>query len=315
MRAVRFHEWGSAPQVDLVAAPVAAPGETLVRVEAAAVAHLDLTVASGDFGIKPALPYVAGVEGSGVVVRSDELAAGTRVLLRGGGLGLLRDGTWAEYVTAGPKAMRTVPDGMAPELAATWYVPATTAHVALHTVAHLAEDEVVVVAGAAGAVGSLATQLALQAGASVVGLVAAESQRELVPAGAEAVVASDEDRLAELAATRSATLLVDTIGGEAMPERCRWVRAGGRAALIGYVAGTSAVLDLPNWLLDDVALLPVNMIRRDAEARACAPELAERLTRGELRLEVEQFGFEQVGEAIAALAGGRLRGRAVLVPA
>jgi NADPH2:quinone reductase len=75
------------------------------------------------------------------------------------------------------------------------------------------------------------------------------------------------------------------------------------------------VLDLPNWLLDDVSLLPVNMIRREVEARACAPELAERLTRGELRLEVERFAFDQVGDAIAALAGGRLRGRAVLVPA
>lgn len=130
--------------------------------------------------------------------------------------------------------MRPVPAAMSPELAATWYVPATTAHVALPSLARLGDDEVVVVAG---------------------------------------------------------------------------------ALLVGYVPGASAVLDLPNRLLDDVTLVPVNMIRRDAEARACAPVLAERLTRGGLKLEVEQCPFEQVGDAIAALAGGRLRGRAVLVAA
>lgn len=104
MRAVRLHDWGSTPQVDEVEAPVAAPGDTLISLEAAVEAHLDLTVTSGEFGIELSLPYVPGVEGSGVVVTSDELAPGTRGLLRSGGLGLLRGGTWAGYVTLGPAA-------------------------------------------------------------------------------------------------------------------------------------------------------------------------------------------------------------------
>ena len=67
-----------------IGVPTAALGESLVRVEAAAVAHLDVTVAGGDFGIKPTLPYTGGVEGCGVVVESATMKPGTRVVLRGG---------------------------------------------------------------------------------------------------------------------------------------------------------------------------------------------------------------------------------------
>jgi NADPH2:quinone reductase len=84
--------------------------------------------------------------------------------------------------------------------------------------------------------------------------------------------------------------------------------------VVGYVAGTDLGLDLPNWLLDDVALLPVNMIRREGAARRHLSELTGLLLRGELTLEVEQFGLADAGRALHLLATGGLTGRAVLVP-
>ena len=315
MRAVRFHAWGSTPQLDDVDLPVPAPGETLVQVEAGAVGHLDLTIASGDFQLKPSLPYIAGVEGSGVVLASGHLAPGTRVLLRGAGIGMLRNGTWAEQISVPAKAVTAIPHELPADLAATFFVPTTTAHAALNDVTQLGDEEVVIVAGAAGAVGSIVVQLAVAAGATVIGLVANSTQKPLVPAGAEAVAGTDVGRLAELAASRPASLLVDTLGGSDLSRRCRWVRPGGRAVLIGYVAGTSTTLDLPNWLLDDVALLPMNMIRRERAARAAMPALAAQLASGTLHLEVERFGLDEVADVLGRLSTGRLRGRAVLVPA
>ncbi|GAB7006775.1 hypothetical protein JCM18899A_42480 [Nocardioides sp. AN3] len=324
MRAVRIHAWGEAPRVDALPVPEPQAGETLVKVEAAALAHFDLTVASGSFGIKPDLPYVGGVEGCGVVVSSDVLAPGTRVVLRGGGLGFARPGTWADYVTAKTKTLTPLPQGLSPELGATFWVPTTTAHTALHAIGRLgawdvegvaaAADEVVVVGGGAGAVGSMVVQLALRAGARVIALVTAPEQAELVAAGAEVVAPTDTERLAELADTRPASLFVDTLGGPQLTARARWVRPGGRAVLIGYVTGTDVRLDLANWLLDDVALLPVNMVRREAEGLALAPELAELMVRGELSLGVESFALEDAGHALELLAQGKLRGRAVVTP-
>ncbi|TDO48044.1 NADPH2:quinone reductase [Kribbella sp. VKM Ac-2527] len=317
MRAIRFHEWGADPVVEEVPAPLVKEGETLVRVEAAAVSHLDLTVASGTFDFKPQLPYVGGVEGCGIVVSSDVHEPGTRVVLRGGGLGLLRDGTWAGFV-ATRKAASPLPAELSPEVGATYFVPTTTAYVALHDIGRLGawpgvEDEVVVVAGAAGAVGSVVAQLAVRAGCVVVGVVD-PTQVDLLPAGVEPVLIGDDERAAELLKERPATLLVDTLGGQAVAQRARWVRPGGRAVVVGYVAGKELGLDVPSWLLDDVALLPVNMIRREAAAREYAPLLAELLAKGELTLEVQSFAMDDAPKALHLLATGGLRGRAVILP-
>lgn len=324
MRAVRIHEWDAPPVIEDVAIPARAAGETLVRIEAAAVAHLDRTVASGTFGVRPDLPYIGGVEGCGVVVESDTLTPGDRVMLRGGGLGLTRGGTWAEYAVTTDRHLRVLPAGLPPELGATYFVPLTTAAVALHAVGRLGQwsldgidstaDEVVLVGGAAGAVGSVIAQLALREGARVMGLVADEQQAASLPVGVEAIVSGDAGRAAELADDRPGSLLVDTLGGAALAGASGWVRPGGRAVSIGYVGGTELALDLPNWLLQDVALLPVNMIRRDREARALAHELTPLLVSGEVTLGVESFDFEDAARALELLGAGKLRGRAVLVP-
>lgn len=322
MRAARIHSWGQSPVVEDVEIPTPVTGEALVRVEAASVAHLDVTVASGDFGIKPTLPYTGGVEGSGVVVESATFETGTRVVLRGGGLGLFKNGTWAEYVVVKDKALVEVPHGLSPEVAATFWVPTTTAHTALVDVGRLGSwlpgvgnaDEHVVVAGAAGAVGSMVTQLALRHGARVTALVADAEQASRVAHGATALLAGDDERFAELAEQRPATLLVDTLGGSELMLRSRWVRPGGRAVSIGYVAGDDVSIGLSNWLLDDVALLPVNMIRREESARATVPELAALLAAGHLTLDYETFTLDETGVALDKLSAGKVRGRPVIVP-
>ncbi|MFG1682610.1 zinc-binding alcohol dehydrogenase family protein [Nonomuraea sp. NPDC049269] len=312
MRAARFHDWGAAPIVEELPEPEHKPGEVLVEVQAAALGHLDLTVAGGNFALKPPLPYVGGVEASGVVLASDTLAPGTQVLLRGGGLGLLRDGCWRERLSVTPKAVTPLASPLPPEVAASFFLPTTTAYVALHDIARLEAGEEVIVTGAAGAVGAMVAQQARLAGATVTGVVGRADQLGQVPEGIRGMVADDAEAVAELAAARPASLLVDTLGGNALVERSRWVRPGGRAVVIGYVLGTSVTVDLPSWLLDDVALLPVNMVRQERRAREVAPALIDRLATGELTLEVERFDLSEIAKALELLRDGRVRGRAVV---
>lgn len=315
MRAARFREWGSAPVVEDVPEPARGEGEVLVRVRAAAVAHLDLTVSGGDFAMKPPLPYTGGVEGSGVVLEADDdtgLAPGTQVMLRGGGLGMLRDGTWTERVSVPRKAVTVLDPPLAPEVAATFFVPATTSHVAVHDVAHVDAGDHVIVVGAAGAVGAMAVQQALAAGATVTGVVGRPGRTADVPKGAGALAL--DDAITEFAASRPASVLIDTVGGDGLVSRAAWVRPGGRAVVIGYTAGSRTEIDLPTWLLNDVALLPVNMIRAERRARQIAPDLVRQLADGELDVAVERFSLTDTARALDALRTGRLKGRAVVIP-
>lgn len=161
--------------------------------------------------------------------------------------------------------------------------------------------------GAAGAVGSLVVQLALLAGAAeVLACVSRPERVALVPSGARGVVGEPDGAPVDL--------LVDTVGGAALAGRLGRVAPGGRAVLVGYTAGTRVELELPLLMARDVALLPLNAVRRAPLAFARADALLTRLSSGELTLRVEPFGLDDVAAAWEHLSSGKAAGRVVLRP-
>ncbi|MBY8860854.1 zinc-binding dehydrogenase [Nocardia sp. CA2R105] len=315
MRAARLHSFGEAPVLDDIDIPARKAGQTLVRIDAAALGHLDMTVASGTFDIKPPLPHIGGTDGAATVVESDTFAAGTRVLVRGGGIGLTKNGCWAEYLVAADRAFTPFDSDLPPEVAATFFLPSTTGYVAVHDIAEVRAGERVIVSGASGAVGSMAAQFALLAGAAeVIGVVPRQDQVELLPDGVRPVVGRGSALAEQLGDEPVAEVLIDTLGGDMLPPLLGRVVPGGRAALIGYTLGTELALDLPNWLLSDVKILPVNMIRKGARQAELAPDLIGKLAAGEVRLAVQQFPLDRIADALQLMREGKVAGRAVVVP-
>jgi NADPH2:quinone reductase len=292
VKAVRIHGFNTVPVLEDVADPVARPGRTIVRMEAATVGHIDRTVWRGSFLRHPPLPYTPGVEAAGVVIASGRYGVGQRVWLRGSGLGTLFDGTWCEQIDAPDEALGPLPDAVPMTLGAAFFSPTTSAWVALHEVAKLQAGEQVLVAGASGAVGSLVMQLAREAGCTATAVI--------------------PDAAPPLAA--SADLLIDTVGGDVLARTLPSVRPGGRAVLIGYTAGPTLSLDIAHFLQRDVALLPLNMFRREVAGRVAAPGLLERLADGRLHLEVQLFALADAAAALDWITQRGHRGRAVLVP-
>lgn len=138
-------------------------------------------------------------------------------MLRGKGLGLFRDGTWREQASVPGGAMTPVDPRLAHDVAATFFVPCTTAYVALNDVAHLEAGERIAVIGAVGAVGSMLVQQALLADAEVTGVVSREEQVTWLPPGAEGVALDSPGAVAGLAEERKFDLLADTIGARGSP--------------------------------------------------------------------------------------------------
>lgn len=288
MKAVRVHAWGEPPRLEELPEPQVGPGRSLVRMHAATVGHIDRTVWSGAFLRHPPLPYVPGVEAAGIVIAGDRFAPGTRVWMRGAGLGIARDGTWCEVIEVADEALGPLPDAVSFALGSAFFSPCTSAWVALHEVARLQAGERVLVSGASGAVGSIVVQLAREAGAQV----------EVFDASRPVQPESD--------------VLVDMVGGTVLPQALRGVKPGGRAVLVGYAGGTEARLDLPELLQRDIALLPLNILRREPAARAAAPALLQRIAEGRLQLAVREFPLAQAHEAMQWIATRGHGGRAVL---
>jgi len=311
MRAMRIHAWGAPPRLEELPEPAPRPGRSLVRMAATTASHLDRSIAAGGFLRHPPLPYVPGVEAAGTVLQSELYPAGARVWLRGAGLGTSEDGTWRETISAPDAALGALPDAIAMPLGAAFFSPCTAAWVSLFRVGALQPGERVLVSGASGAVGSIAVQLARDAGAHVAEARVVDGEVVVDASGAAA-------RADSAAATGDHAagfdLLIDAVGGPGLPALLRRLVPGGRAVLVGYTAGKSVELDLAELMQRDLRLLPLNMLRREAEARAAAPELLARLADGRLQLALRTFPLVDAAQAMAWIAERGHRGRAVLVP-
>jgi NADPH2:quinone reductase len=289
VKAVRIPGFGAAPVLEDLPDPQPRPGRTIVRMAAATVGHIDRTIWSGAFLQHPPLPYVAGVEAAGIVIASNRHAAGQRVWVRGSGLGTTNDGTWCELIDAPDEALGLLPDGLDMALGAAFFSPCTSAWVALHEIAKLQAGERMLVTGATGAVGSMTVQLAREVGGVVLTRTEAAQQQGV-------------------------DLLVDTVGGPVLEAALPCVVPGGRAVLVGYTAGNMLPLNIAHFLQRDVALLPLNMFRREAAGRAAVPALLARLADGRLTLEVKRFALGEAASALEWITQRGHRGRAVLVP-
>lgn len=308
-RTLVLEEFGTLPRLGRRAVPAPRPGHTLVRMAAATVAHLDLNILDGQFGILPELPFIPGTQGSGFVLASDIHPEGALVRLRGEGLGLSTDGAWAEHALVPDAAVEIMPEGTDPALACIYFSPVGTAWATVHSIAQVRPGERVLVTGASGAVGAVAVQLAARAGAEVIGAVGRPAKLPHVPDVAKALLASD---LSEEAIGGRVDVLIDTVGGQVLRDALDLVRPRGRAALLGYTAGRELTLDLADFFLADVSLLPVNMITRGKEVAPEVLRLLPELSSGALSLPYERYGMDALGTAVERLRTGAAVGKIVL---
>jgi NADPH:quinone reductase len=238
---------------------VLAPDDVLVEVESACVAYIDLLMASGQYHHKPPLPYVPGLEYTGVVrwvgdavttlqagdrAMNDYLLAGPR-----SAGGHQAWGGWATYAVAPAHALLAIPPSLSSDEACNTLLNYETAHFGLLERARLRPGETVLITGATGAAGLAAIQTAKILGASRVvatgrGLARLEAAKAQ---GADHVIdltafgeAPQGLRDAVKAATNGhgADVLFDTVGGDWAVEALRCLAFGGRMVIIGWAANT-----------------------------------------------------------------------------
>ncbi|MGY0004747.1 NADP-dependent oxidoreductase [Micromonospora sp. I033] len=170
-------------------------------------------------------PSIPGHEVAGVVTALSYGTTGLSVGQRVFGLtDWTRDGTLAEYVVVEARNLAPLPGDVDFTVGAGVAMAGLTAWQGLFDHGRLLEGQTVLVHGAAGAVGSMATQLARQAGAYVIGTGRAGGRQIAVDFGAHEFVDLDNDALEDVGGV---DLVFDVIGGDIQKRSAGLVRAGG----------------------------------------------------------------------------------------
>ncbi|MEU8929148.1 NADP-dependent oxidoreductase [Streptomyces sp. NPDC048409] len=278
--------------------PHAAENDVVVRVHAAGFTRGELAWPGTwtDRTGRDRTPSVPGHEVSGVVA---ELGYGTTGLTVGqrvfGLTDWSRDGSLAEYVAVEARNLAPLPADVDHTVAAVLPISGLTAWQGLFDHARIAAGQTVLVHGAAGGVGSLAVQLAREAGTRVIGTGRAADRDTVLALGAHAFLDLDTDRPGD---TGEVDTVFDVIGGDVLDRSAALVRAGGTLVSVAE----------PPRVRPESGRAVFFVVEPD---RARLADLARRLRDGRLRVRVG--AVRSLAEAVDAFAPRqRVAGRTVI---
>ncbi|AYV31744.1 zinc-binding dehydrogenase [Streptomyces sp. CJ_13] len=316
--------------------PVPAAGQVVVAMEATGVSFAEQQMRRGRYYDQPPFPFVPGYDLVGTVLSVgegvDRGLLGTRVAA------LTKTGGWASHVALDAADVVEVPAGVSAVDAETAVVNGITAWQMLHRKARVRAGQTVLVHGANGGVGSVLVQLALAAGAHVIGTASARHHDALRALGVTPVDYRSGDVPARVRALapRGVDAVFDHVGGEGIVGSWRLLARGGTLVSYGSAAtrddegsGASPVLKLLgrvwlwNWLPNGRSAYFFNIWagrayakdRFRARLRADLTQVFAALRSGEITAKVAaEIPLARVCEAMRLAESGTVAGKVVLVP-
>ncbi|MBV8149976.1 MAG: NADP-dependent oxidoreductase [Candidatus Eremiobacteraeota bacterium] len=209
--------------------PNATEHDVYIRVKAAGVGIWDAKMRAGEFG-KHEMPLVLGVEVAGVVDRVgakvERFHAGDDVFVY-----LSKPGGYAEFVAEHEQFVSHMPLTLNYVRAAALPVAGITADTAIADGLNLTDADKIVIAGAAGGVGTIAVQMAKAAGAYVIGTGSAENEEYVRSLGADEYVDYTKgDAAAQIRARYpdGVDCAIDAVGGPNVENTVRSVKPSGK---------------------------------------------------------------------------------------
>ncbi|UPK29426.1 NADP-dependent oxidoreductase [Bradyrhizobium sp. 195] len=278
--------------------PQASINDVVVRVHASGFVPTELTWPSTwtDRLERDRTPSIPGHELAGVVTALGYGTTGLSVGQRVFGLAdWYRDGTLAEYVAIEARNLAPLPGDVDFTVGASLPVSGLTAWQGLFQHGRLQAGQSVLAHGAAGAVGSMVTQLAREAGAHVIGSGRAADRQTVLGFGANEFIDLDNDALEDIG---KVDLVFDVIGGDVQKRSAELVRAGGTLVTI---VGPAEARPSDGLAIDFVV---------EAD-RAQLREIVQRVRDGRLRTNIGNVSI--FDDAVAALnPTGRRKGNTII---
>jgi alcohol dehydrogenase, propanol-preferring len=333
MQAAVVHEFGRPLRIDEIAIPEPGHGQVLVKVETSGLCHTDIHAAHGDWPVKPALPFVPGHEGVGLVERVGDgvksLTEGDRVAvpwlgwacgaceLCGSGwetlcqaatyTGYTVNGGLADYVLGEAAFVGRVPNEMDPLDAAPLTCAGVTTYKAVK-VAAVGPSDLVAIYGMGG-LGHLAQQYAQIAGGTVVAIDITDAKLDVATRlGARYTVnGMAEDPVEAIQALGGAdSAIVLAPASKAFEQALASLRPNGTMVMVGLPADN--IMRLPIF---ETVLRGVKVVGSLVGNRVDLAETFELHADGRTRIVSETRSLDQINQAMAEVEEGQSDARLV----
>jgi NADPH:quinone reductase-like Zn-dependent oxidoreductase len=333
MRAAVFDKTGieNLKVMDNVEKPkLANPDNVLIKVKVAGLNPIDNVVVSGSIPAVRPIPHIPGAEVSGIVdeIGSEvsRLKKGDRVVIhnkvfdgicdmclsgldmicRNGGLiSVITNGGFAEYIVVPQRNVFKIPDDMDWDLAASLPVTVLTPFHALNE-AHMKINEFLLVFGATGNTGMIATQLGKRMGARVIAVSKEEWVRDF---GADYII-HDYDRIVEqvreITSGKMADVVLNSLGVKTWDSSFESTGINGRLVSFGGLTGADVKLNIQSLYSRQIKL-----IGSTGGTRKELRDLIDNHDKLQLK-KWKRFDLDNVQEALHALFSKERSGRIFL---
>jgi acrylyl-CoA reductase (NADPH) len=295
-------------------------GDVTVAVEWSTLNYKDGLAVTGKAPVVRRFPMIAGIDFAGTVEQSSNPAwkAGDKVICNGWGMGETHLGAYAEKARVRGDWLVRLPEGMSTRDA---MAIGTAGYTAMLSVLALEKhglspkDGPVVVTGAAGGVGSVATAVLSKLGYHVVASTGRVSESAyLKDLGAADVI--DRNELSgpakPLAKERWAGG-IDSVGSTTLANVLSMTKYGGAIAACGLAAGMDLPSSVAPFILRGVSLLGIDSVMCPISLRKAAwARLASDLDQAKLAEITHEIGLNEVIAAGARILAGQVRGRIVV---
>ena len=301
-------------------APKPAQGELLIDVRASGINFADLLMIEGRYQARPPLPFVPGIEVSGVVRELgpgvSDIEPGSRVMAYTNAGGL------AEQVAVPRTQVFPMPGELDHTSAVAMLVSHGTAYHALKDRVNLKPAETLVVLGAAGGTGLAAVELGRAMGARVIAAASTPEKLALCREyGADATLdyaqADWRAQVRELTGGRGFDVVFDPVGGRHTETLVRCLAFGGRYAVVGFAEGSVPAVPLNLVLLKSASLVGVFWgsfaEKFPAHNARNTAELVSLVSLGRIRPRISgRYSITAFRDALQEVAERRVKGKVVV---
>lgn len=298
-------------------------GNVTVDIEWAGLNYKDGLCLTGGGGLVRAYPHVAGIDFAGTVRDSADgrYVAGDQVVLTGWRVGETHWGGYAERARVNAEWLVPLPKGMSTRDA---MIVGTAGLTAMLSIDRLEAAGLkpgtgeVLVTGAAGGVGSIATALLARLGYQVAALSGRPQHGEALKAlGAASIIDRNEflaqpDKPLESARWDAA---IDSVGGKVLGKLLKQVKYSGAVASLGNAGGIALETNVLPFILRGISLIGIDSVMQPYATRVGAwKRIAETFDVAAYAGLVREVGLEDLPAAAVEILAGEVRGRVLVRP-